>query len=525
MAFQPSAIFNLLEGDANYRKIIAQITTVPPPGIQVYNVYFEVQGPVAPLKLPNFASPDGTMDNGNPTAVMAAVGLPLDSTGSTMEGTYVLKYHIEDTSAPGVYTVVSHSIDLDVLKEGPEDCRIQGQLDVDVNCVCFELTVTDNTYYGDESEITLDSRSIEVVLPKIPGQAQPAPVTTTDKSITLGFDYSNVTYTINLVSVYHHYNTDETIEVQENLIATRSVEVVCDFNLCKLTECINAKLLSLEKKAARVGGWPNLPLDERDFVAQLNNYMIMMNLYRTCGNYNKVYEVYNIISDLVGCDCGCGGENGKKGNTNHPIPVSPACGGAGGNITAVNGTYPVVVNQAGTTATISLHADFVNAALLQGVTALNLTAPIQGSLTGGGVNPLVLNLNIDTAYFGWSAWTVFNDTYVVAVASIVEYSTVPLPLRVSTNSFTGEMRVDGQFNALQYASPICLNVDINLSLPAGIRTGMPIPAFNNSGDCVGYVAIVGAFGGGPTDYRLFFYPNSNFVAPSIVSINGRFNLS
>ena len=557
MAFNPSAVFNLLEGDVNYRKIEAQISAVPTPGIDVYNVYYRVDGPVAPLKLPDFLVPDGILNNGNPTAIMPLVNLPVDSTGATLEGNYTLTYFIENTSTPGIYTEVVSSIDLDVLKEGPEECRIQGNIGFEVDCVCYRITVTDNTYYGDPNEVTLESRSLEIIPPTIPGQATPTPITTTDSTITVGFDYSNVTYIVNLLSVYSHTNADETITVRENLVAQFSQKVVCDFNLCKLVQCIADTLAKLEAKAARIGGWPNLPIEERDMLFQLQENLTLLWMYRECGNYKKVYDIYNRIVDLVGCDCGCT-DNGPKGNTEHPIPVSPACGGAGGNITQINGTLPVIVNQAGQTAVISLDPAFVNAALIGGVDTLNLTAPIQGSLSGPNSN--ILNLNLDPANIvlsisvelasqpyltatantptpgntelalnlsamAWGPWIDFDDSYVTAVSSIIEYSTVPQPVRIATNLFTEELKVDGQFNAKLYNSPICLNVDISITLPPGVRVGLPISAFNASGDCVGYVALVNAFGGGPTDYRLYFYPNLFFVAPEIISINGRFNLS
>jgi len=522
MAFQPSAIFNILEGDANYRKIIATLTANPAPGIDVYNIYFRVDGPIAPLKLPNFASADGVINNGNPVLSLPLVDIPLDSNGSTLEGNYTLTYFIENQALLGIYEEVSHGINLDVLKEGPEDCRIQGNIGFEVDCVCYNITVTDKTYYGDPNVVIFDSRSIEIIPPTIPGQATPAPITTTDSTITIGFDYSNVTYIVNLISVYHHFNEDGTIEVQENLVAQYSEKVICDFNLCKLVQCIADALAKLEHKAARVGGWPNLPIEERDQIFQLQENLSLMWLYRECGNYTKVYEIYNRISDLVGCDCGCS-DNGPKGNTEHPIPVSPACGGAGGNITQINGTFPVVVNQAGQTAVISLDPTFVNDALAGSIDTLGLTAPIEGSIVGSTLN---LNLNTDfLSDLSWSAWTVLDDSYVTSIASVIAYSTVPQPVRYALNESLLEMKVDGQFDALFYTSPICLNVDIDIVLPVGIRVGMPIPAFNTVGDCVGYVALVNSFSGGTDDYRMYFYPNAAFVAPSIISINGRFNLS
>jgi len=528
MAFNPSAVFNLLEGNVNYRKIEAQITAVPTPGLDAYNVYYQVDGPIAPMKVPNFGVPDGVLNSGNPTAIMPLVNLPLDSSGSTLEGLYKLTYWIEDVSIPGIYTEVVSSINLDVLKEGPEDCRIQGNIQFEVDCVCYRITITDRTFYGSPNEVTLDFRTMTIIYPTIPGQATPTPDATTDITLTVGFDYSNVTYIVNLLSEYHHQNEDGTIIVRENLVVQFSQKVVCDFNLCKLIACITEALVKLEHKAARLGGYPNLPIEERDLLQQLYENWMLMSMARECGDYKKVYDIYNRISELVNCDCGCG-DKGPRGNTEHPIPVSPSCGGAGGNITQINGTLPVVVNQAGQTAVISLDPSFIAAALADTVGLLGVTVNVGSAayLTATPNTPTAGNteLAFNPSAVGWSAWTVLDDSYVTQVASIIRYSTVPMPVRYALNTFTGQMKVDGQFEALLYFSPICLNVDIEIILPAGVRVGMPISAFNSTGDCVGYVALVNSFGGAPTDYRMFFYPNAAFVPASVISINGIFNIN
>jgi hypothetical protein len=586
MAFIPAAIFNIIEGDVNYRKIVAEITSDPIPGVGVtYNVYYRVDGPIAALRVPNFSIPDGVLIDAAPTASMPLVSLPLDSAGSTLEGNYKLTYYVEDAANPGVYTEVVSSITLDVLKEGPESCRLQARIGIDVNCVCYRLTVTDNTVYGNANEVTLLSRVLTIIPPTIPGGVAPAPITTTDPSIQIGFDYANVTYIVNLLSLYQHENSDGTIIVQENLVAQISQRIVCDFNLCKLIKCINDTIGKLERRAAQVGGWPNLPLAERDMLAQMNQLWMLMEMYRICGNYNKVYEIYNRLVDLINCDCGC-----TESNVDHPIAVSAACGGAGGNITDINGTSPVLVNQAGTTATISLDPNFITAALAT-LTSLNLTAPIQGSIGSGGtvlnlnLNPsqVVLTASVNPTYAGflsfagntptagnsqlsmnplafvltasiapasaaylsvalntptpgnaqlsfnssaisYGAWTTLDDTWVASMLTVVNYSGATDPLRYSVNGFTKQMRLEGGFFAERFFGPDFLTLDINLTLPASIpKVGNPIAAFNPAGDCVGYVTLV-RVPAQPTKYNLFFYPNATLNVPTEVIVNGIFNL-
>ena len=374
MALVPSAVFNLIEGDANYRKIVAEIQSVPPLVGVSYNVYFRVDGPIAPLKLPNFATPDGTLTPLVSLQVMPLVNLPLDSNGNTLEGTYILKYFIEDVTIPGVYSEVTSTINLNVLKEGSiASCKIVPKLNIDVNCFCYQLTATDNTVYSLAGyDVTLNSRILTVVIPTIPGQPTPTPVVTTDATITLGFDYSNVTYIVNLEAEYEHTNGDGTIVVIENLLASYSEKIACDFNLCALVECLAKTMAALESKASRVGGWPNLPVYERDTIYQVQQLITLLELYRNCGNYTKVYDIYKKLIALIGCDCGC-----SEGNGDQPIAVSPSCGGSGA-VTDIVGIYPIVVNQAGLTATISLDPSFL--AILSNVyTASNCITLVPGA--------------------------------------------------------------------------------------------------------------------------------------------------
>jgi hypothetical protein len=395
MAFVPSAIFNILEGDANYRKIEAQVASVPALVGVSYNVYYKVEGPVAVLKLPDFNTPDGTLTPIVSLVTMPLVNLPLDSNGNTLEGNYTLTYYFEDTAALGVYTTIVSTINLNVLKEATlASCKIVPNLKLDVDCFCYNMTAYDNTLYALTGyDVTVNSRTLTIVIPTIPGVTPtPPPVSTTAASLTIGFDYSNVTYTVNLEAEYQHENADGTIIVLENLLATLSQKIVCDFNLCKLVECIARTMAVLEAKASKVGGWPNLPVYERDTIYQLQQLITLLEMYRDCGNYTKVYEIYNKIVALVGCDCGCDEQSGDT-----PIPVSPSCGGSGA-VSSIVGTPPIIVLQAGLTATISLDPAFM-AAALAGYTASNgLTESLSDIKLGG-------TLSQNTTIEGASAWT------------------------------------------------------------------------------------------------------------------------
>ena len=512
MAFIPSAVFNLLEGDPNYRKIEAQIESDPVPGLgTVYNVYYEVIGPVATLKVADFLTPDGVLDNANPIATMPLVNLPVDSAGATLEGTYTLNYYMENVITPGVYEEVSCTITLDVLKEGAESCRIQGNIGFEVDCVCYQIKVTDNTLYGDT---TLESRELTIIPPTIPGQAQPAPISTTEQTITFGFDYSNVTYLVNLESVYSHVSEDGCITVRENLLSQLSQKVVCDFNLCKLIQCIEETLLKLEKEAALKGGWPNLDTYKKDILIQLQENLTLMNLYRTCGNYTKVYDIYNRIVALLGCDCGC-----TEQNTEHPVPVSPACGGAGGNITDITGISPIVVNQSGTTAVISLDPAFL--ASLGGLQDVVIGAGSTAYLTAVTATN-ISTIDFDPSPLAWSPYVQFSNASVASISGYVDYTGLPQPVRYSINAFFKEIKIDGWFK-IQGFSPICLNPDelIDLTNYPNVVVGMPIPAHDSNGEYAGMVYLANSTVA--NRYQLIFAASSSLSNRKIV-INGRINL-
>lgn len=476
MAFVPQSVFNILQGNANYRKIQSQITASPAPTTQTYNVYYKVDGPITTLKTPNFSIPDGTLTSLSATATMPLVNLPLDSYGNTLEGLYTLTYYIEDTLLPGQYTLVVSSITLDVYSEGLDSCRVQPRIDVKVNCVCYDITVSDNVTFP--SDATVTTHTLTVIPPTIPGQPTPVNLTTTQNTLTFSFGYTNVTYVFNSYYEFTHTNLDGTITVQENIIGQLSQRIVCDFNLCKLVICINDTIGKLERKAAAVGGWPNLPLYMKDQYAQLNQLWMLMEMYRTCGNYTKVYEIYQRIVDLVNCDCGC-----TESNCDTPVQVNPACGGNNA-ITNVIGQNPIQVNIVGSTANISL----------------------------------------DPAFATWNTWIEFDNTFVASLGGVIDYSNVPFPVRYSVNTHLQQMRVDGMFEITGGSSPICLNVDINITLPVTTRLFIPIPAFNTNGVCVGSVVLVQASFGIPGSYRMLFTPNFFSATATTVLINGIYNL-
>lgn len=518
MAFIPSAIFNLEENTANYRTIAATLEANPVPAPAIaYNIYFEVEGPIAPIKTPDFNTPDGVIDQANPILNLALVNLPIDSDGCTLEGRYVLNYYIENQNNPGVYTQESCEIDLDVKKEGPESCRIQGAIGFDVDCVCYNITAKDNTNYGDT---TLESRTLTIIYPTIPGQATPPPVSTTDQTITVGFDYSNVTYIVNLESVYTHMSEDGCITVRENLLASLSQRVVCDFNLCKIVKCIEDTLRKLEYQAAQVGGWPKLDIATKDTLAQLNENWMLLQMYRLCGNYTKVYEIYQRIQDIIGCDCGCTEEN-----TDKPVPVSPACNGAGGNITNIVGVDPIIVNQSGTTAVISFN-NSVLGNINNAITSIVVAAGIsQDFLSVSTVNNET-TITFDPSPLAAQAWTVFDNTAVASISGVVNYTGVPQAVRYSINALTQEMRVDGFVNITDPTPVPCLNPDAPINLPAAtfpnLVVGKAIPAYDSNYNVVGGVVLLPI--GTPENYTLAFVTNSNWSGGGQVNINGTYNL-
>ncbi len=512
MSYTKSILFDFVSQGLTNGTIQSSITDVTP--INSRNVYYEVVGPLYVVRPADFNTPDGVLDIGTPTAAMPNVNVPLNSDGTYQEGSYIIRFYVEDQANPGVYDIVETSgFVLDILKQGDTSCRLQTTIGFEVNCYCYNIKVTDETNYAAKGA-TLISRQMDIILPTIPpATTPPAPIQTTDPTVTFTFDYTNVSYTVNLYPIYESYDVPNNVTVREDLPSTLTQLVKCDFNLCALLQCINTKLCAIEKKAKEFGGESRLPQQDLDTVLLINQYLNMLEAFRACGNFYMMDKYYKKLQELLHCDCGC-----ADGNTSIPTAVNPAC--SSGNpsaILTVIGNAPILVSQIAQTAIISIDpiwlANLSNTlnTLLSDITT---TTPAYLGITTP--SPGVRQID----FLGvWTAYTTLTNA--VAAVGVIDFDTTPVPLRYRINAAENFIQVDGSFKKLVSSPVVCLTQNpLNFTFT---RQGATLPVFTGTGICVGYLALL--IGSPSSTTHIAFQPNASYLPNTVVYVNGSFPIN
>jgi len=524
MAYVPTILINLDEKDANYGNIESSFENTTIGGI-TENVYYQVTSPSGNIiKSTDLVTPDGTIFLAQPSANMPLVPLPVVANGDFEEGDYVVLFSVEDTAAPGVFIEVSLTFTLDILNQGQDTCVKKGLINFDVDCFCLQMTVTDLTDYSD---VAFVSRELTIVPPTIPGQAAPVNIVTPDASASFSFSYSGVTYNANLYSVYEHVAVSSPsgfpdVIIRESLCFTEAYQVVCDHNLCKLFDCIEAFFEKCKKDASDVGGIQNLPFEKLEKWLCIENLLTMYSFAAKCNNTTLLEKIFKKVQEVTGCDCGCDSESSTQ-----IIKLVAVCAGGSG-VNTVNGNAPIVVNTVGSTATISLDATFT-ALVTSGLQSLVVDTGNNSSdylTVGPGSTATERKITFDDNPFKYGAYTVSTDAKMVAGFGVV-VSTVPLPIRWAKNEFFDRVVVDGSFrvNLASIGVPICL-FDATVVSPIVIptnsftRSGPSVGCYNANGECIGSLQL-GGFG---VVRNLLFTANALYIVGDIVFTNGTFNL-
>jgi hypothetical protein len=507
MSYTKSILFDFVSQGLTNGTIQSSITDVTP--INSRNVYYEVVGPLYTVRVPDFNTPDGVLDIGTPTAAMPNVNVPLNSDGTYQEGSYIIRFYVEDQANLGVYDIVETSgFVLDILKQGDTSCRLQTTIGFEVNCYCYNIKVTDETNYAAKGA-TLISRQMDIILPTIPpATVPPTPIQTTDPTVTFTFGYTNVSYTVNLYPIYESYDIPNNVTVREDLPSTLTQKVKCDFNLCALLKCINEKLCAIEKKAKEFGGESRLPQQDLDTVLLINQYLNMLEAFRACGDFYMMDKYYKKLQALLHCDCGC-----ADGNTDTPTAVNPACDGNNPSaILSVIGNAPILVSVVAQTAIISIDPIWLanlNNTLNGLLSDITTTTPTYIGITtpSSGVR------QVD--FLGvWTSYTTLTNA--VAFAGVYDFDTTPVPLRYRTNTAQNFMQFDGTFKKLITSGITCLTQNaLGFTIT---RQGAKLPAFNNSGVNVGTFELLIGIPSSTT--HLVFTPNANYVIGAVVYVNG-----
>lgn len=264
--------------------------------------------------------PDGTSRVGNVltnpdidkdvSSVFTGIDIPKDSNGEYLEGTYKFEYIIQVSGGKTVSCSFQEK-SFDFCPQTPDTAN----LDFQANCFCTELTVTDNTDYGNYDSLT---RNYEVTPPPNTGQSTK---TFSSRQFTYTFTHTGVYY----VSVDNAVTyVDGAFTIKDRLTdSSNFTNIQCDIDLCGLFKCIQNFIDDLDKKAGRRGGYSELPAEDEE---DLHRVLLMTRAFDSavdCQKWSDATKYYNRLKDLI--DCGCG-----EDSTSENRKVTPVCGSTGG---------------------------------------------------------------------------------------------------------------------------------------------------------------------------------------------------
>lgn len=508
---QPSITFDINSNSTDFGNIITTIQDVNFPATPVgYNVdvALQITGPTGSI----FKAFSGVDVNVNSDAIFTVntIAIPLTSNGEFQEGSY--KFEFTYTPSSGTLPGDIFSFELDVKKQGVDNCVIKGNLDFDADCLSGQATIQDTTDYKD-SEILL--RQIVFNYPNIPNVTTPSPVSSNTDLLVAPIFYSNVSYSVSLDVLYQNSYLGGVITVIEDLTTIVSEKVICKHDLCKLLTCIHDFYTSFKTKAGDAGGIEATDQQQKDAFQLLTAYITMFQQYITCGDIKMATKYYDMILDIAGCDCGCSDQNGMV-----PKPITPIA--SSGNV-AISGTPPIFVTSSGSSFNIFLDVNFVSTvnSALQDVIVDN---PVDGtflSVTTPVGNPNVRLISITMDPIKSTAWTTITDADTPAQFDFDIDSTLE-PLRYKVNPFFSQLFIDGTFilkiPPSGVGQPICILATPTININAS-RNNIQIGVFDPNGEIVGTVSLIGA----GTNRNLVFIPNGVFVSGRLLNVNGIIN--
>lgn len=509
MALKPSITFDINSNSTNFGNIITTIQDVnfptTPVGYSV-DVALQITGPTGTV-IKAISGVDATV-NSNAVFSVNTVAIPIDSHGEYLEGNY--KFEFTYTPTSGTLAPETISFDLDIKKQGLDNCVIKGNFGFEANCLTGQATVTDATDYKD-AEIL--SREIVFTYPSIPGVTTPSPISSVNDVLVAPIFYSNVNYSASLSVLYQNSYENGCILVIEDLTSTLSEKVICKHDLCKLLTCIDEFFRALALKAGEKGGIDSLDQQQKDAFKLLTAYIPMFQQYANCGDIAKASAYYDMILEITGCDCGCSSQNGSV-----PEPITPIA--TSGNI-AISTTPPLFVSVSGNTFSITLDTNFVNTvnSALQDVSISN---PADGTfLSVSSPTTTTRVISISMAPIKWGQWTTITDQDTPSQFDFDIDGTL-VPLRYKINPFFSQLAIDGSF-ALKIpptgvGQPICILATPSIPIVAS-RNNIPVLVIDANAEVVGSISLLGT----ANNRNLVFIPNSKFVSGRILTLNGIIN--
>lgn len=308
--------FVLDPANLNYGKIVVTITTDY--GASTTHKV-GITGPDGVVKaLPG--SPDATGVN---ATVLADI--PLTSSGAFLYGDYTFNIIVDDDGLGS--TVLNETYEWCFPSTTPATALT---IETTVDCYAKKLVIQDATEYPTN---TTQTRLITVQHPLISGENNEADSTTVDDELIVdltrdsGIAYENTTYHV-LVEV--SCETSEEIGINSNedfwdfgivyamTPYNKDEKIVCNFDPCKIIECVDDKYRELLDKACARGGIANLNQQDAATFGLLQSYLCMYNWWIRCKDYDKSNYYYELIKGLVG-NCGCNAPVGPQPITDSGI--------------------------------------------------------------------------------------------------------------------------------------------------------------------------------------------------------------
>jgi len=332
---QAELYFDEINGDI----VVKDITNYPAQGIDPANVkgYIQITGEA------NYNNIGGVSPDIDPAIAQEnniPIPLPLGDDGRTKQGSYTLRYVVQQTLLPvtdppniveSEFTVTVNNI-----YKAPDIC-----LEHTVNCVNSTFTSEDVTDYPVNIAITATKHDIQPPLGSNKPLQTVSLLTNIYLLITTGTWQSYIKNTVVVTLMPGVY-------ILQNLEAQKTTaDVTCDTALCKILCCVNNIFAEAHAAECSSGKYVSpLIIKKKEYAAE---YLVRFLAAERCGNQELAAKLLKELKDKTGCDesCACNGGN--------PIAIIPSSTtGMMFIVDSPNNTINVTATQQGNTITYHL---------------------------------------------------------------------------------------------------------------------------------------------------------------------------
>jgi len=287
--------FQLDDTLPNYGKIIVSIRNTGAIVSGATNMLAHI-GIVGPLGAINTI--DGTPEFTGITAGNTGTymrDIPTDDENNFIPGNYAFDVRITESVGPTTDDASSTATYTLCIEPVPP-----GAIEAVSNCVTATLSVIDKTAFG---VWKVAQKLLIIQPPVIPPQVDTPPAIQTTGSAYLELTHSNVTYVFTITdNVYREkIDGDFTFHVNGVVKFSSSHEVVCDTYSCKWLPCLEKKLDAFRRKYNRGA----VSVEDASEIGMINGYFSLFQFAHQCGNRALSDRANSVLTELLGCDCGC----------------------------------------------------------------------------------------------------------------------------------------------------------------------------------------------------------------------------